>query len=95
MIKRIVKLEIKDDKIENFIALLKNNKNKILSYSGCNSLEFLQDFNNKNIFFTYSFWISENDLDNYRNSDYFKKIWSISKTYFSGKPQAWSLYEIK
>jgi hypothetical protein len=30
-------------------------------------LELYQDKNNKSIFFTYSYWETENDLENYRN----------------------------
>jgi heme-degrading monooxygenase HmoA len=46
--------------------------------------------NNPNIFFTYSFWQSQNDLEKYRNSALFKEVWSKTKKMFAEKAQAWS-----
>ena len=55
MIKRIVKMEFspKDSKI--FINIFNDNKKNILNFEGCKSIILLQDINNDNIFFTYSF----------------------------------------
>lgn len=91
MIKRIVKMEFESDKINAFMALIELNKNKIENSEGCISLEILQDINNENIFFTYSCWQSEKDLNHYRKSNLFKQVWSKTKTYFSSKPSAWSV----
>ena len=91
MIKRIVKMEFKEDKIDNFISLIDKNKNRIANSKGCISLEILQDINNKNIFFTYSCWKKEEDLNNYRESLLFKEVWAQTKTYFNHNPLAWSV----
>ncbi|MDB2442905.1 hypothetical protein N9W40_02310 [Flavobacteriales bacterium] len=53
-------------------------------------VEMLQDVNTKNIFFTYSLWASEEDLNNYRTSALFAGIWSKTKVLFNEKPMAWS-----
>lgn len=84
-------MEFKADKINTFISFIEKNKNKIAKSKGCISLEILQDINNKNIFFTYSSWEKEEDLNQYRNSPLFKEVWSITKTYFNNKPLAWSV----
>ena len=91
MIKRIVKMEFKEDKVNNFISLIEKNRKKIASSNGCISLEILQDINDKNVFFTYSCWNKEENLNNYRKSALFNQVWSETKTYFNNKPLAWSV----
>ena len=94
MIKRIVKMEFspKDSKI--FINIFNDNKKNILNFEGCKSIILLQDINNDNIFFTYSFWKSEYSLKKYKESETFKVIWQKIKVLFSNKPLAWSVKEI-
>ena len=46
-------------------------------------------------FFTYSLWKNERFLEAYRHSKEFNEIWNETKTFFSGKPEAWSLYQIE
>ena len=48
--------------------LLSKYKTKIRAFEGCNFLELYRDKHNTNIFFTYSYWDSEDDLNNYRHS---------------------------
>lgn len=91
MIKRIVKMEFKPEEIERFKSLFDQNKEKIRSFEGCNHLELWQDIRNKSVFMTYSYWASEQDLNNYRNSELFKEVWSNTKVLFSDKPKAWSV----
>ena len=43
------------------------------------------------MFFTYSYWNSENDLNEYRNSELFAKVWAETKPMFAEKAQAWSV----
>jgi len=94
MIKRIVKLEIKANKVEEFKSLFEHNKQKILAFDGCQSVVLLQDVHNACIFFTHSHWESENQLNSYRNSEFFKSFWAKVKLLFNNKPLAWSLIEI-
>ncbi|MFN7100290.1 MAG: putative quinol monooxygenase, partial [Flavobacterium sp.] len=49
------------------------------------------DKSNPSIFFTYSYWESEADLENYRNSALFKEVWAYTKAFFNDKPEAWSV----
>ena len=91
MIIRFVKLEILANHIDDFKQLTKNEKSDILAFNGCSHLEILQDISNPSIFFTRSHWESENALNHYRESDFFRGNWSQVKAWFSAKPEAWSL----
>tara|TARA_B110000438_G_C15203685_1_gene389827 strand:- start:47 stop:343 length:297 start_codon:yes stop_codon:yes gene_type:complete len=90
MITRIVKLSFKEEHIEEFQAIFEESKQKIISQKGCRKVEMLQDVSAKNIFFTYSWWESEEDLNNYRNSVLFAGVWAQTKILFNDKPMAWS-----
>ena len=94
MFVRIVKMSFQPLKIDEFLDNFHENKSKIRSFKGCERLELYRDKKDKNIFFTYSFWQSETDLENYRNSDLFKNVWAKTKILFNDKPQAWSLDKI-
>jgi len=50
-----------------------------------------QDKNNPSILFTYSYWETEADLENYRKSKLFDEVWTFTKKLFNDKPEAWSL----
>ena len=91
MLIRIVKLTFKQENISSFEAIFEETKDKIINFKGCSRLELYQDMQNPNIFFTYSHWESEAALDRYRSSDFFKTVWSKTKTLFQDKPQAWSV----
>ncbi|MDT0539477.1 antibiotic biosynthesis monooxygenase family protein [Croceitalea sp. P059] len=91
MLVRIVKLSFKKENISSFEKVFEEAKTQIREFDGCNLLELYQDKNNPNIFFTYSYWNNENDLENYRNSDFFKSVWSKTKVMFDAKPEAWSV----
>ena len=87
-------MSFKKDKIDEFLSNFNKNKDKIKSSKGCNFLELYRDKTNPTIFFTYSYWESDLDLENYRNSELFKNVWSITKQLFDDKPEAWSMNKI-
>lgn len=80
-----------DNKIDEFLNIFEERKQTIKNFKGCLHLELWQDSTNKNIFFTYSNWESEADLNHYRFSEFFKDTWSKTKALFADKPQAWSV----
>ena len=94
MIIRIVKLSFHTEFIPDFKTIFEENKQKIISQKGCSRLEMLKDIKDVNVIFTYSCWDSEDDLNNYRNSELFKDVWSKSKILFNKKPEAWSTKKI-
>ena len=77
--------------ISAFQEMFATKKTQIRNTKGCLLLELYQDKNNPEIFFTYSYWNSEQDLENYRNSSFFKATWQQTKRYFNAKPEAWSV----
>ena len=91
MFVRIVKMSFHSKFVTDFLEMFDEKKILIRNTNGCKLLELYQDKNNPEIFFTYSYWESENDLENYRNSELFKETWAQTKTYFNDKPQAWSV----
>ena len=75
MFVRIVKMHFHENQIENFLANFDTVKEKIRNFEGNQFLELYQDKHNPCIFFTYSYWQSEENLEAYRNSELFKKVW--------------------
>jgi heme-degrading monooxygenase HmoA len=91
MFVRIVKLSFHEENIPAFLENFEEMKEKIRSAPGNRFLELYQDKNNKCIFFTYSYWETEADLENYRNSELFYDVWNFTKKLFNDKPEAWSV----
>lgn len=91
MLVRIVKLTFEKKQITRFKQIFKEHQKKIQDFEGFSFLELYQVKDRPNTFFTRSHWKDETALENYRNSEYFKKIWSETKVLFAAKPEAWSL----
>ncbi len=94
MLVRIVKMSFHPKHIETFLANFDQKKEFIRNSSGCRLLELYRGQQDSNIFFTYSYWDSEDDLNNYRHSDLFKEVWAETKILFNEKPQAWSVDKV-
>ena len=77
--------------IEVFLQNFEATKTRIRAFEGCDFLELYRDKNTPIIFFSYSYWDSEKQLENYRNSELFKAVWAKTKVLFSDKPEAWSV----
>jgi len=90
MIVRIVKMVFYENRSEDFAQLSTSIQPAIRKIKGCLHLDLLQDIQHKNIFFSYSHWESEEDLNNYRNSDFFQQTWGKVSQWFREKAQAWS-----
>lgn len=91
MIVRIVQMNFNEEHVSDFLSLFEERKATIRSFKGCNHLELWRDSKQHSVFFTYSIWDSEADLDNYRFSEFFKDTWGKTKALFAEKPQAWSV----
>lgn len=90
MIKRIVKMEFEPTSVEAFVELFNAHKNDIAHFEGCMHLELCNELGTS-VFFTLSWWESEQHLENYRNSELFNLVWSNTKKFFIAKPQAWTV----
>ena len=91
MFVRIVKMSFHSKHINEFEEIFPVKKALIRASKGCTLLELYQDKTNPELFFTYSYWEREEDLENYRNSALFKNVWAKTKVLFNDKPQAWSV----
>ena len=91
MFVRIVKLSFHQENIPAFLENFEAMKEKIRNAPGNRLLELYQDKDNPEIFFTYSYWEQESDLENYRHSELFLDVWSFTKKLFNAKPEAWSV----
>jgi len=91
MITRIVKMTFQPEFIIQFQQLFEERKEKIRNMPGCIYLELLQEVKDGNVFFTYSNWEAEADLEYYRNSELFKDTWQKTKALFAQKAEAWSM----
>jgi len=94
MLIRIVKMSFHQENIPAFLNNFELMKEKIRNAPGNRFLELYQDTENKSIFFTYSHWDTEDDLENYRNSELFYNVWNYTKQLFNAKPEAWSVNKI-
>lgn len=91
MINRIVRMSFEPDKIEDFLQVFENAKNRIAEFEGCEGLTLLRDAHQTHVMFTYSYWRNQDCLNKYRFSDLFKDTWAKTKINFNEKPLAWSL----
>ncbi|HQV78541.1 MAG TPA: antibiotic biosynthesis monooxygenase [Chitinophagales bacterium] len=94
MIVRIVKLTMREEEVDTFKNYFNTVCETIRSQPGCHLLQAWQDIHHPNIFFTYSLWDSEQDLDTYRNSDFFAIFWKTVKAWFGAKAEVWSFDKI-
>lgn len=94
MIIRIVKMTFTDAKRDEFKAFTHTIRDDIRNFDGCEHLDILQDIHDKNVFFSYSHWLSEAHLDHYRYSEFFKGTWGKVREWFDAKPEAWSVEKI-
>lgn len=94
MIKRIVKMEIRDEAVAEFLKIFREVKSYVMNAKGCSYLELWQSEASPSVFFTYSYWKDEASLNDYRHSEFFSGLWPKLKQLFAEKAQAWSVYVI-
>lgn len=91
MIIRIVQMEFEEELVPQFLKIFAASRERIRSFPGCTHLQLLQGEADSCVFFTYSHWEREDDLDSYRNSDLFRGVWRSTRKLFRAAPKAWSL----
>ncbi|QSE96112.1 putative quinol monooxygenase [Fulvivirga lutea] len=90
MLIRVVRMTFEQKNVDDFLAVFNESKDRIRNFPGCQHLELLKDYNQPNIFSTYSIWDDETALDAYRHSELFEGVWAKTKALFSDKPMAFS-----
>lgn len=83
-------MELREESVMEFLAFFDEVKEQINRFDGCHGMQLLQDVKVPNIIFTYSWWESEEALNNYRYSDLFANVWPATKKHFKNPAQAWS-----
>jgi len=91
MLVRFVRMTFQADKTEEFQEIFNSSKDKIRAMRGCQYLELMRDLKQANIYMTHSHWESASDLNNYRDSEFFKTTWAKTKVLFAEKPLAFSV----
>ncbi len=94
MLIRIVKMNFHKENIPAFLDNFDKMKQHIRNAKGNRLLELYQDKHDECVFFTYSYWDTESDLDNYRKSALFDEVWTFTKKLFNEKPLAWSVNSV-
>lgn len=84
-------MEFEEGKVPDFLENFYASVETIKRFSGCSKVQLLRDESDSCVFFTYSHWDSEDHLNAYRESDFFRAVWSTTRKLFRSAPQAWSL----
>ncbi len=92
MVTRVVKMTFRPEQAENFLKIFYNTQRVIIhQFEGCLKLELLRDSVNPNQYFTLSYWRTEEDLESYRKSAYFRRTWPEVRALFAERAEAWTL----
>lgn len=84
-------MSFQPEKVPDFLANFDLMKEKIRNAPGNRLLELYRDRHDPSVFFTYSYWETEADLEVYRQSELFYDVWNYTKKLFNAKPEAWSV----
>lgn len=84
-------MEFREEGVSEFLQLFEARKSQIRGFDGCSHLELWQESGASNVYFTYSHWESEADLNHYRFSEFFKDTWTRTRALFAAPAQAWSV----
>ena len=93
-LRRIVKLSFQPDKCADFETKFQEIKQLIENQNGCEEVKLFRSKKDGNVYFTWSFWESEEALNAYRETPFFDSVWSEVKQWFNARPEAWSTEEI-
>jgi len=87
-------MEFRPEAVEEFKQIFAKYQSAIAAQSGCIQVELWQEKDASPVFFTHSHWESVADLNAYRNSETFGKVWPLTKALFAKKPEAWSFDKV-
>lgn len=91
IILRLVRLTFKAENVETFLQFFSETAPHIRAFQGCLELQGFRDREQPNVVYTLSRWASAEDLENYRQSTFFKNTWEQVSRWFEDKPQAFTL----
>ena len=85
---RLVRLTIRPDALDDFLAHFDVAAPEIRAFEGCRHLELWQDARFPNVVTTCSRWNDAEALERYRQSDLFRETWARVKPLFAARPVA-------
>ena len=84
-------MQFKPGKVEEFLVIFNTHSKQIRNFKGVLGLELHRDAAMQNVFYTWSTWDSEENLEAYRHSELFKSVWARVRLLFESNPVAYSL----
>ena len=91
MIVRVVKMTFRPEEVVSFQELFEGWRHRIIAFPGCRHLQLLHALEDPRVFFTYSVWDGPADLDAYRTSEVFARVWPVVKKLFAERADAWTV----
>lgn len=89
---RVVRMTFVPSEVEDFMRYFSRIQSEILDMPGCRSVHLCVDKNASHVLTTFSIWDSELDLNNYRKSEWFGRIWPQTKAKFERPAEATSYF---
>ena len=86
-------MDFQSDRVEEFREFFEEIRGKIAANPGCRHVELCKDSKIDHVYYTFSKWESEEDLERYRRSELFEEVWAKTKKMFGGTPSAYSLIQ--
>lgn len=94
MITRIVKMTFRLEHTQDFEKIFAEVRPNISEFKGCKGLQLFQDKKDPRVYFTFSTWENEKDLETYRQSTLFKGTWQKTKPLFDANAEAWTVQNL-
>ena len=91
MLIRLVRLPASPETLPALRATLAEVMPTVRQQAGCTHLELRADHDAPHVLYTLSHWESDADLQRYRRSEIFGKIWPRLKVHLRERPSAFSL----
>jgi hypothetical protein len=88
-------MNFEEENIQSFLKIFEQAENKIRTLPGCIHLELKRNVRNHSQLATISKWNSEKELNNYRESEFFKDTWQKTKALFSSDAEAFSFVDVE
>lgn len=92
MLVRLVRMHLREDALDAFLALFERTAPRIRAAPGCRHLDLWQHTDDPTRVATHSHWDDAAALDAYRRSDLFRTTWAETKTYFAARADAQSFH---
>ena len=91
MLTRLVRMTFRPEETDAFLELWQINRRAIGTFPGCQQVQLLQDATNPAVFYTLSYWNGPDDLEAYRHSPLFARVWKATRALFAERAQTFSM----